>query len=182
MHVEQSCFCFCSCQGVECHLVLGQGREPSWEQSAPPTVLLGSCPGQDNNKTMAKTIFPKLGSCDLSADCSHKERCLHAFIVLWKHDGEPDLGQITPPIHPPIHGFIIWGTLKTLTSLNIIRGPRRVSQAILAFGVFPLFLPLAIAAFGGPEGYFRLAIIAFGASQLVLTFSYVAKGTSGLQM
>ena len=33
----------------------------------------------------------------------------------------------------------------------------------IAFGVNPIFLPLAIAAFGGPEGYFSLAIIAFGA-------------------
>ena len=33
----------------------------------------------------------------------------------------------------------------------------------MAFGVFPLFLPLAITGFGGPEGYFGLAIIAFGA-------------------
>ena len=33
----------------------------------------------------------------------------------------------------------------------------------LAFGVFPLFLPLAIAVFGGPGGYFSLAIIAFRA-------------------
>ena len=29
---------------------------------------------------------------------------------------------------------------------------------MLAFGVFPLFLPSAIAAFGGPEGYFILAL------------------------
>ena len=36
------------------------------------------------------------------------------------------------------------------------------SLATLAFGVFPLFLPLATAAFGGPEGYFSLAIMAFG--------------------
>ena len=40
---------------------------------------------------------------------------------------------------------------------------------ILAFGVFPLFLPLAITAFGGPEGYFSLAIIAFGAFQFVVS-------------
>ena len=33
----------------------------------------------------------------------------------------------------------------------------------MAFGVFPLILPLAITAFGGPEGYYNLAIIAFGA-------------------
>ena len=32
----------------------------------------------------------------------------------------------------------------------------------MAFGVFPLFLPLAITAFGDPEGYFSLAITAFG--------------------
>ena len=28
----------------------------------------------------------------------------------------------------------------------------------MAFGVFPLFLPLAITALGGPEGDFTLAI------------------------
>ena len=38
----------------------------------------------------------------------------------------------------------------------------------MAFGGFPLFLPLAITAFGGPEGYFRLAIIAFGAFQFIV--------------
>ena len=40
-------------------------------------------------------------------------------------------------------------TLKTLTSSN--EKPRRLSQVILAFGVFPLFLPFAITAFEGPE-------------------------------
>ena len=39
---------------------------------------------------------------------------------------------------------------------------------MIAFGVFPLFLPLAIAAFGGPEGYLSLAIIAFGAFQFIV--------------
>ena len=42
------------------------------------------------------------------------------------------------------------------------------SQATLAFGVCPLFLPLAITAFGGPEGYFSLAIIAFGAFEFIV--------------
>ena len=43
---------------------------------------------------------------------------------------------------------------------------------IIAFGIFPLFLPLAITAFGGPEGYFSLAIIAFGAFQFIVTNYY----------
>ena len=33
----------------------------------------------------------------------------------------------------------------------------------MAFGVFPLFLPLAITVSGGSEGCFSLAVIAFGA-------------------
>ena len=33
----------------------------------------------------------------------------------------------------------------------------------MAFGVYPVFLPLATTAFGGTEGYFSLAIVAFGA-------------------
>ena len=66
-------------------------------------------------------------------------------------------------------------TLKILTSLskevrpfflgdNSIWSFPSVSPPI-AFGVFPLFLPLAITGFGGPEGHFGLAIIAFGAFQ-----------------
>ena len=43
----------------------------------------------------------------------------------------------------------------------------------MAFGVFPLFLPLVITAFGGSEGYCSLAIIAFGASQFIVPkYSY----------
>ena len=42
---------------------------------------------------------------------------------------------------------------KTLASLG------RFYYATIAFGVVPLFLPLAITAFGGPEGYFSLACI-----------------------
>ena len=41
----------------------------------------------------------------------------------------------------------------------------RFFYAIIAFGVFPLFLPIAITTFGGPEGYISLAIIGFGAFQ-----------------
>ena len=44
-------------------------------------------------------------------------------------------------------------------------GPLPLRAQSQAFGVFPLFLPLAIAASGGSEGYFSLAIIAFGASE-----------------
>ena len=62
-------------------------------------------------------------------------------------------------------GFQHWRlyaiALKTLTSLN--KESRRLFYAIIAFGVFPLFLPLVIAAFGGPEGYCSLAMIAFRA-------------------
>ena len=50
------------------------------------------------------------------------------------------------------------------------------SQAIIAFGVFPLFLPLAIAAFGGSESYFSLAIRAFGAFQFILSEYYCRLG------
>ena len=39
---------------------------------------------------------------------------------------------------------------------------------MIAFGVFPLLLPLAIAAFRGPEGAFSLAIIAFGEFQFIV--------------
>ena len=42
----------------------------------------------------------------------------------------------------------------------------------MAFGVLPLFLPLAITACGGPEGYFSLAIIAFGAFELMVPKYY----------
>ena len=57
-------------------------------------------------------------------------------------------------------------TLRTLTSLN--KEVRPFSQAIVAFGVFPLLLPLAITAFGAPEGYFSLAIVAFGAFEFIV--------------
>ena len=50
---------------------------------------------------------------------------------------------------------------------------RPFSYATIAFGVFPLFLPLAITACGGPETYFSLAIIAFGAFQFsILKYYY----------
>ena len=58
-------------------------------------------------------------------------------------------------------------TLKTLTSLN--KESRPFSFATVAFGVFPLFLPLAITAFGGPESYCSLAIIAFGAFEFIVS-------------
>ena len=59
------------------------------------------------------------------------------------------------------------GTLKTLTSLN--KGSLgRLSYATIAFGDFPLFLPLAITAFRGPEGSSSLAIIAFGAFEFIV--------------
>ena len=64
-------------------------------------------------------------------------------------------------------------TLKSLPSLNKEVRPF-FAQAIIAFGGFPLFLPLAITAFGGPEGYFSLAIIAFGASQFIPPNSIIA--------
>ena len=47
---------------------------------------------------------------------------------------------------------------------------------MLAFGVFPLFLPLAITAFGGPEGYFSLSIIAFGAFEFIVPEYYYRLG------
>ena len=47
---------------------------------------------------------------------------------------------------------------------------------MLAFGVFPLFLPLAITAFGGPEVYFSLAIIAFAAFEFIVTKYYSCLG------
>ena len=43
------------------------------------------------------------------------------------------------------------------------------AQAMMAFGVFPLFLPLAITAFGCPEGYFCLSIKAFGAFEFIVS-------------
>ena len=65
-------------------------------------------------------------------------------------------------------------TLKTLTSLN--KEDRPFSLSDIAFGVFPLFLPLAITAFGGTEGYFSLAIIAFGAFQFIVPKYYYRLG------
>ena len=64
--------------------------------------------------------------------------------------------------------FEVFRTLKTLTSLN----KESRSCAILALGVFPLFLPLAIAAFGGREGYLNLAIKAFGAFEFIVPKCY----------
>ena len=42
----------------------------------------------------------------------------------------------------------------------------------MAFGVFPLLLPLANTAFGGHEAYFSLAIIAFGAFGFIVPKYY----------
>ena len=64
--------------------------------------------------------------------------------------------------------------MSTLTSLN--KEVRLFSLAIIAFGVFPLFLPVAIPAFGGPEGYFSLAIIASGAFQFIVPNYYCRLG------
>ena len=50
-----------------------------------------------------------------------------------------------------------------------MRSLRRFSWAKNAFGIFPLFLPLAITAFGGPERSFSLAIIALGALELIFS-------------
>ena len=47
---------------------------------------------------------------------------------------------------------------------------------MVAFGVFPLFLPLATTAFGGLEGYFSLATIAFGAFQFIVPKYYYRLG------
>ena len=52
---------------------------------------------------------------------------------------------------------------KNITTLTSLKSLGRFSCAILVFGVFPLFLPLAITAFGSPKGYSSLAIVAFGA-------------------
>ena len=74
-------------------------------------------------------------------------------------------------------GIGIWvciSTLKTLTSLN--KEVRPFFLAIIAFGVFPLFLPLAITAFGGPESYSNLAIIAFGEFELIVPKYYYRLG------
>ena len=65
-------------------------------------------------------------------------------------------------------------SFKTLTSLN--KEPRPFFPGIVAFGVFPLLLPLAIAAFRGFEGYFGLAIIAFGAFELIVPKYYCRLG------
>ena len=46
----------------------------------------------------------------------------------------------------------------------------------IAFGVYPLFLPLAITAFRGPEGYGSLAIIAFGAFEFIVLKCYYRLG------
>ena len=47
---------------------------------------------------------------------------------------------------------------------------------MIAFGVLPLFLPLAITAFGGPEGSFSLAIIAFGPFGFIVPKYYYRLG------
>ena len=51
---------------------------------------------------------------------------------------------------------------KSISEFPALRVRRlgRFPWAILAFGVFPLFLPLAMTVFGGAEGYSSLAIIA----------------------
>ena len=46
----------------------------------------------------------------------------------------------------------------------------------MAFGVCPLFLPLAITAIGGPESYCSLAIIACGAFEFIVTKYYYRLG------
>ena len=81
------------------------------------------------------------------------------------------IGRLIFLYTPPVLG----GALKTLTSLN-----KEVRQFFLgdnlAFGVFPLFFPLAITAFGGPEGSFSLAIIAFGAFGFIVPKHYCRLG------
>ena len=52
----------------------------------------------------------------------------------------------------------------------------RLPSVTIAFGVCPLFLPLAIAPFGAPEGWFILAIIAFGACQFIVLKYYCRLG------
>ena len=49
--------------------------------------------------------------------------------------------------------FAHFNALKTQTSSN--KEVIRSSWATIAFGVIPLFLPLAIRAFGVPEGFFQ---------------------------
>ena len=63
---------------------------------------------------------------------------------------------------------------NTLTSLN--EEVRPFSQAIIAFGDFPLFLPLAITAFGGSGGFFSLAILAFRAFRFIVPKYYYRLG------
>ena len=46
----------------------------------------------------------------------------------------------------------------------------------MAFGIFPLFLPLAITACGGREGYLGLAIIAFRAFEVIVPKYYYRSG------
>ena len=57
-------------------------------------------------------------------------------------------------------------TLKILTFFN--KESRPLSQAIIAFGVFPQFLPLASTAIESPEGYSCLAIITFEAFEFIV--------------
>ena len=64
--------------------------------------------------------------------------------------------------------------LETLTSLN--KEVRLFSYATIAFGVFPLLLPLAITAFGGPEGCSSLEIIAFGTFERIVPKYYYRLG------
>ena len=70
-----------------------------------------------------------------------------------------------------------------LESPNLPKEVRRFSKATIAFGVFPLSLPLAITAFGGLKGCFGLAIIAFGAFEFTVP-KYVCrlgkKGNEGV--
>ena len=56
----------------------------------------------------------------------------------------------------------MWGVNPHLPNLGVLD-----FQGI-AFGVFPLFLPLAITTFGGREGRFSLAIMAFGAFEFIV--------------
>ena len=43
---------------------------------------------------------------------------------------------------------------------------------MIAYGDFPLFLPLVITLFGGHECHFSLAIMAFGASECIVPKYY----------
>ena len=47
---------------------------------------------------------------------------------------------------------------------------------MIAFGIVPLFLPLAITAFGDPEGYFSLAIIGLRAFEFIVPKYYYRLG------